>query len=269
VSDSAKKLLDNNEIHELKWDGYTIGHCFRIATALAELEAKKPAHYRNGEEIVVEAEQFKDAINMVADSKRVEATSNDSNSRRKRPEKLMPPKPGDSWREKWIPSSETTMAMLLPITSDSERNLCIPDLNRIEWEGFKAAASSEVFRKTKFYALDVLRGEPVIKLQTGKKTSRRRNLLVANRTEQKALEHPKGETRQDTTVIPPGQVPLPERIRINSTTIMHVFQEILDEGASGPKHSVLFFRPFRSLVYYEHEFRDWITRQEMKLQGKS
>ncbi|KAK8092391.1 P-loop containing nucleoside triphosphate hydrolase protein [Apiospora kogelbergensis] len=239
LSNRASNLLNHSDIHELKWNGHVILQCFKSAVALAESDSRQ--HPESGKDgvIIVDADHFKDAINTTEPELHVPSSRHPG----------YPGYPGPPGKREAKGMKAKSKTKLSPLVSDSDIELCIPQLNRTEWEGFKAAASDELFRKTKFYAIDVLLKEPVIKLQAGQKGNRKE----------------KGKSELPTT--PRGQAPLPERIRINSTTILKVFQEIKNEGTPEMRGSTLLFRPFRSLVYYESEFKRWASRQEVKLQG--
>ncbi|KAK7985705.1 hypothetical protein PG988_003327 [Apiospora saccharicola] len=258
LNDSANNLLNHSDVHELKWNGHTTLQCFNAAIALAESDSKKHPESREDEVIIVDAEHFKDAINTTETKWTVptaDYSSDDDTNRRNKQRKR---------KRKERPAREKSK--LWPLSSDADIGLCIPQLHRAEWDSFKAAASDDFFRKTKFYAIDVLLKEPIIKFQAGQKSSRRRKALTGSITEHGGLEH-EPKAREELPTTNRGQAPLPERIRINSTTILKVFQEINEEGDIEAKGSTLFFRPFRSLVYYEPEFRGWVSRQEAKLQG--
>lgn len=58
----------------------------------------------------------------------------------------------------------------------------------------------------------------------------------------------------------PGQAPLPERIRINSILIIKILGEIDGREISFPETPVVIIRPFRALIYYETQIRDWYKR---------
>ena len=142
------------------------------------------------------------------------------------------------------------------LTLDEDSNLCIPELNKLEWNAFQAAGNKrELFRKTSFYAVDVLDGEPMIKLNTDNNARRRRN-NVSGTTE---------DSHHGTSSVEVNEVPLPERIRINSPSLIKAISQIVEEEFSGP---FLIFRPFRSLIYYEQALRDWATQQERVIEGK-
>lgn len=162
---------------------------------------------------------------------------------------------------------QPAMTVGLPpqLTLDVEMDLCSPDLNRVEWQGFKdaaPAASGELFRKTKFHAIDVLVGEPCIIFKLGSTQNKRRKSMPRNGATQNRMQSDNRLTEHAVSPRPAGEAPLPERIRINSLAIGKAFQSIHDEGRFNFQSPFLVFRPFRSLLHYEQEFRDWIARQE-------
>lgn len=146
-------------------------------------------------------------------------------------------------------------------------SLCIPDLNCVEWEGFQEAGSDkELFRKTKFYAVDVLVGEPRIKLKPNRKVRQRPSIKPQGGAATSAAMHQVvPEQQPNPGPSEPGEDPLPERIRINSPTVLKAFSEIIEEALPS---SVLLFRPFVALIYYEQEFRNWASQQEDIVEGR-
>ncbi len=152
------------------------------------------------------------------------------------------------------------------VTLNSDSDLCIPDLNRAGWDAFRAAGAKELFRKTKFYAIDVLEGEPLIKLHIdNQKRRKRQNLTQKGVSSESTITQAASQDRRAPSALEPGKAALPERIRINSPAIIRAFAEI--HGDSNISRPFLLFRPFRSLLYYEQEFRDMINQQENTLQG--
>ncbi|KAI1194337.1 hypothetical protein F5X97DRAFT_311338 [Nemania serpens] len=241
---SAANFLASHEAQIVKWDGHEIARCFEIATALATKRT------RHGQEIrtIVEGGHFMEAMNLVHESRR----------RRALDERVItqhqvqmdppppPPPPPVIWRSDYS-------------------DLCIPGLNRVEWDAFRAASGTELFRKTKFHALDVLEGEPLIILHVDNKT--RRNRQNWARRKPPSVSSVPNAAKQDEIapkeLVISGQAPLPERIRINSPAIIKAFTDISGKEITSP---FLLFRPFNSLLYHEHEFRDRITQQEHVVQ---
>ncbi|KAK8021678.1 hypothetical protein PG990_006816 [Apiospora arundinis] len=146
-------------------------------------------------------------------------------------------------------------------------DLCVPDLNFLEWAAFQEAGNiTELFRKTKFHAIDVLVGEPLIKLKPDSKGRHRRDIasqggaatstILPQAVSDQVLSQGSSE---------PGEDPLPERIRINSPALVRAFSDITEQRLASP---FLLFRPFMSLVYYEQEFHKWASQQEDMLKSK-
>ncbi|KAF4843503.1 Protein MSP1 [Colletotrichum siamense] len=65
ISNGAKKFLKTPEVLEYTdWNGREIRNAFQTAIALAEYEAKDASDYDPAQEVIVEAEQFKDVMEM-------------------------------------------------------------------------------------------------------------------------------------------------------------------------------------------------------------
>ncbi|KAK8087784.1 hypothetical protein PG997_002745 [Apiospora hydei] len=149
----------------------------------------------------------------------------------------------------------------IPLTS-----LCHPTLNCVHWDTFQAAGSrTELFRNTQFFAVDVLIGEPVIKLATDPKgRPKRKNLAQRSATLSTSIPRASTLQKMGSDGNPSAEASLPERIRINSPALIKAFSEIMEESFTG---AFLVFRPFRSLLYYEQELRDWALQQEKALEN--
>lgn len=296
LSDSARKFLDNDEIHNIDWTGHEIVRCFQTAIALAEFKAPKKLDHNNEQETVIEVEYLKEALNK-AYSFRAYMTSvvgydmsqyarnlkmrNDLFSLRENPDvpsaqevpsgsQILHYFPGNRGKHSTIRTPKSALKPNKPpITLDSETDICIPDLNCVVWDKFKSAGSGGLFRDTKFHAIDVLVGEPVIKFDVGNKGLQSRKAKARRGVLQNNLESIKSQERHVKTSLPPGETPLPERIRINSLAIRKIFEDIhSDEQCEDFVGPFLIFRPFRSLIYYEQEFREWAGRQETMIQGE-
>ncbi|KAI3325235.1 hypothetical protein HD806DRAFT_533827 [Xylariaceae sp. AK1471] len=304
LSPSATRFLRSSEAHVVNWNGHEVKHYFKTALALATAEGNQNAH----EVIIVEDYHFKEAMNMAYEARQYMNSTiggyqeDHARSMRWRDDSFVPSgtplrftetTPGDTLSiydssegdEPGIggyigvrPSShvpqKTTRARSgarsrsrgrarskgsqQPMTLDSDAGLCVPDLNCVDWDAFQSVGRTELFRKTKFHAIDVLEGEPLIKFHVDNKGRRKHKILAENN----AASHHK----HARSILEPGEAPLPDRIRINSPAIIKAFAEIHGESFSGP---FLLFRPFRSLLYYEQEFREWVARQEKILQGST
>ncbi|KAK7968885.1 hypothetical protein PG988_007958 [Apiospora saccharicola] len=145
---------------------------------------------------------------------------------------------------------------LQPEARHRDGNLCIPSLNFVGWDAFRAAGDTkELFRQKEYYAIDVLVGEPMIEMETYGNGQRRRNKAFY------ATENSTDTTRYEdmTRYEDAGEAPLPERIRINSIFLTRIISYLTKVE---PSSEFLMFRPFRSLVYYEQEFRDHLAKWE-------
>jgi hypothetical protein len=285
LSASARTFLDSKGVHLVNWNGHEILRCFQGAIALAELDAQ------DQKEIVVQDEHFKDVMNKAHafrsyvqaiydghdDSQRARGSRLRNDRQRPlgrgKPVNVPPPAPGrphgvgiPAMHRRAPPPREMTPDMVLNI----ETRVCTPDLNHVEWDEFKRPDKTELFQKTELHAIDVLVGEPLIKFEFRKNKGRRRRLTsLRSDIESTALPERSSKSRLER-----GQEPLPERIRINSSVIRKAFEDIYDEEdfleftPPGFDTSFLHFRPFRSLVYYEQEFRDWLAQREAQTPGK-
>lgn len=102
-----------------------------------------------------------------------------------------------------------------------------PELNPVEWAGFKSTLSQE---SKDLFVINILRGEPVITFEHPTVPRRdwksRRHPMVT--PEGKAKPRKAGSKAKQQSI--PGQAPLPERIRVNSMHILKVFEEIHGEA---------------------------------------
>ncbi|KAF4494157.1 TOB3 (member of AAA-ATPase family) [Fusarium agapanthi] len=136
-------------------------------------------------------------------------------------------------------------------------------LNRVTWTEFQA--SLEVTDQAKRFAIDVLMGEPNVKVTLPSLRYRTGGAArygfdnrvstsggAANASSVAAnLRKPTGRTMSR------GQRPLPERIHINSTAILRILSKIFQEEISTKFEPVLMMRPFRGLTWYKNEIRKW------------
>lgn len=112
-----------------------------------------------------------------------------------------------------------------------------PQLNAVPWGAFQACLG-----KKEQFAIDVLIGPP----KTGPPTP------------VPCPSKPASEVGNNS-----GQEPLPERIRINSKAIISLLSRIHESAISPDWKPVIFFRPFRLLLYYEEKIRACVE----KIQG--
>lgn len=311
-SAAATRFMQPDQLQSVELNGHEIGSCCQTVISLAMLDAKESPSYTKDTEVVIDVDHFKEALNRthafreyirsvegmdparVAKERRLR---NDWFGRREDPNLVsrytpfgqaptaVPPQATmplpTSGQYSMQPgqfsatvSNQPAMTVGLhpPPTSDSEMGLCSPDLNRVEWQGFKdaaPAASGELFRKSKFHAIDVLVGEPSIIFKVGSTHNKKRKAILRDGATQNRMQSDNRLAGDAASSRPAGEAPLPERIRINSLAIGKAFQSIHDEGRFNFQRPFLMFRPFRSLLHYEQELRDWVARQEAIVKGKS
>ncbi|KAI0505425.1 hypothetical protein F5B22DRAFT_523955 [Xylaria bambusicola] len=283
LHENASTFLHSSEMKRVDWNGHSIVHCFKIAIALAMKENRA----QESGAIIVEDSHFKEAMN-------IEYESNGGPRRyslaAQAPQIRFGPSvpPQVSYNSPDIeadPNGQAhaisaisptvhingehtdapyeTMHWLATLSSDSD--FCIPDLNRASWDSFQAAGRVSLFRKTDFHAIDILEGEPLIKIPPRGPRERRRQALAEKNL---SLDSPTATFSDQNGQSPVGgklgNAILPERIRINSPAIIKAFSEISGINFTGP---FLLFRPFRSLFYHEQEFRDTVISGKKFLQG--
>lgn len=149
--------------------------------------------------------------------------------------------------------------------ADPAKRRTIPKLNRVKWREFKPLTPhSEV------YAIDVLVGEPVIHFRKPSKRGKKGTDLAAVLWDEVAVSSLESANDQDT--VPPsseGHGQLAERIRINSLPLLRVLGKIHDNPITTSDAPVLMFRPYRALMYYEEEIREWLKKLESKFATSS
>ncbi|KAA8904871.1 hypothetical protein FN846DRAFT_951716 [Sphaerosporella brunnea] len=59
-----------------------------------------------------------------------------------------------------------------------------------------------------------------------------------------------------------GHGQLAERIRINSLPLIRILEMIHGEAITVDDSPVIMFRPYRALIYYEEEIREWLKKLE-------
>lgn len=159
-----------------------------------------------------------------------------------------------------------------PPVEPTKRVPAIPKLNRVKWAEFKAPPP----RLGEVCAIDVLVGEPVIHFQKPNRRGKRDAKPTAyawNEYEIAASSLESAKDPKDTVkpssgpfdYVPHGQ--LAERIRINSVPLLRIFEKIHDDTITSSDAPVLMFRPYRALVYYEDEIREWLKKLESKFAG--
>ena len=143
--------------------------------------------------------------------------------------------------------SETTAPPTVPAPQDV--NAAISKLNPVDWDGFLGTRGRS---EDLSFAIDILVGEPEITLSIGKNRTR------SGRVNLRGAQVPVPLAPLD------GQRPLPERIRINSSNLIMVLSKIhgdvIPHSGAGKNASLVILRPFRILLHYEKEIRDWYNK---------
>jgi hypothetical protein len=167
-----------------------------------------------------------------------------------------------------IPKEEATEGSSPPI-EPVKRVPAIPEINRVRWGEFKAPPPDQ----KAVYAIDVLVGEPVVNFQ---KPSRRgtNGIQTANNTRNgisiSGLDSAKDS--KDSAKLSPGPSgghgQLAERIRINSLPLWRILAKVQDDVFFFRETPAVIFRPYRVLLHYEEELREWLKKLESKFASK-
>ncbi|RAH47338.1 ATP-binding protein, partial [Aspergillus brunneoviolaceus CBS 621.78] len=115
-------------------------------------------------------------------------------------------------------------------------------LNRVEWASF----SAPYHQVKETFAIDVLEGEPVISFM-----SYYRPWWTMKKSVSEETKAPAAKKR----LAPPGQGPMPERIRINSRQILKILQKLEPDNFTDEDESLIMIRPFKALVFFEDQLR--------------
>ncbi|CAJ0551548.1 Ff.00g114780.m01.CDS01 [Fusarium sp. VM40] len=148
---------------------------------------------------------------------------------------------------------------------DKKYDTIAVNLNPLEWRDFKVSRKT-VERSSSL--IDILIGEPQVLDQffDHYRTKTMKNKTITNRS--KIVEGHQSQ-KGEATVASDGRVPLPERIRIHSKELIKTLgiihgSEMVSENI--PTESLVMFRPYRMLTYYENEIRQWHSRLQSKFQ---
>lgn len=140
---------------------------------------------------------------------------------------------------------------------------CIAQLNRVEWREFRHLRT--LLHSRKFgYAIDILAGEPTADGEhNGYPAGERSTLQYADRF--KAATARMDEERGPKK-FHPVQGALPERIRINSRNIINYLKNGIGQGFTSldDRQPLVIVRPFRALVHYETQIRNYCSTLEQK-----
>ncbi|KAI0854776.1 hypothetical protein F4860DRAFT_498403 [Xylaria cubensis] len=253
---NATEFLNSSEVQVVNWHAHEITRCFKIAVALAAKHAK----HSQESVIIVEDGHLKEAMNIVHRGSATEHVplrppADTGTSRGLTP----PPAKNPGFRRSMdvdddvkdaqpeLNQSRHGLESREKERQISDSGLCIPELNRIEWDVFRSAGERELFRKTRYYAIDVLKGEPLITLDIdNQRRPKRQNLARKKLTSNTTILDPASQDRHKPKACESGQKILPERIRINSPVIIKVLTELRRGDISQP---FLLFKPFRLLDF--------------------
>jgi len=136
-----------------------------------------------------------------------------------------------------------------------------PELNRIDWPTFSRLTRTS--KEKDAHVIDVLVGDPI--LDDDPLTHRR----WYTRRPARSPQQPPPE-RKAIPLTPPGEVQLPERIRVHSSILIKILTGILgsafkiDSNGPRPATAVVFIRPFKTLVYCERALRGWCAALEKR-----
>ena len=138
--------------------------------------------------------------------------------------------------------------------SAREKVSAIPELRRVDWQNFKNKLSSD----TKPYAVEVLVGEA--KYYHQREDEERKSKLRGEDTKSGATNvTQKSSKPADEDLHGIGE--LPERIRINSKSIISILGQI-DSANMWNETPMVMLRPFKPLVYYDNQLRETFRRLE-------
>ncbi|KAL8366418.1 hypothetical protein RB595_004951 [Gaeumannomyces hyphopodioides] len=132
-----------------------------------------------------------------------------------------------------------------------------PQLKRLDWPAFRLLAKVE---EKDAFAVDILMGEPDVGDDLG---GNRRWFGFSGRVRKRDIAP---DFKPSASMLP-GQLQLPERIRIHSNALIRILDTISGEiiGAE----TVVFIRPFKALAYHERALRDWCAALEKKFEAVS
>ncbi|KAM0478989.1 hypothetical protein ACHAPX_004967 [Trichoderma viride] len=130
-------------------------------------------------------------------------------------------------------------------------------VNAVDWSSFRTLASK---KESDSCVIDVLIGEPipeeVFAGQFNGINSWNNPVRTAPQPQKPNLIVPSG---------PRGQVPLPERIRINSQLFLKILAQLVDSEETKRDvqvPSIVFLRPFKVIAHHASRLRDWLKRLE-------
>ncbi|KAI1465513.1 uncharacterized protein F4812DRAFT_466485 [Daldinia caldariorum] len=132
------------------------------------------------------------------------------------------------------------------------------EMIRVSWDQFKALQSQKGELSA---AIDILIGEPVIEFSL-RNSNRRWPVARARKAETTETHEKKSASKLETAS---NDSPMPERVRINSRSLLHILRKIGKSGKTDfSASSLVLLRPFRVLAYYSQAIRDQYRNLENK-----
>ena len=142
----------------------------------------------------------------------------------------------------------------IPNPSIDESVPVISELRYIEWTEFK---NKQVSDKQTF-AIEVLKGKAMYWYQRESSA----DILRGGYAEHKSLQTDSvDENEDDSAEDAKGLKELPERIRINSRSVIAILSKI-DSKSSWSRAPMIVLRPYKPFVYYEKQIRETFRRLE-------
>lgn len=293
---SASTFLSSADMPRVNWNGHDINKCLQIAISLAQAAGSPDNLQKRRDLVVVDVEHLKQAMNVAFASrsalpptfgpgarptppqhpsviKHVSGLSTDSEDDSSSDDLKLDferfHEYDDLSDDDNDDNDDNDESLSLPLKGKKRarlnhnnvrsRGLCIAELNMVEWSTFKTLGTSELFRSKRFYAVDVLVGEPQIWREIPNLLGQKGRISIQGIAPQSLL--PETHLKQNTPSLS-ANAALPERIRINSPAIIKAFSELRIDDSSNLRGSFLLFRPYKVLSYYDKELRDWTEKLE-------
>lgn len=144
----------------------------------------------------------------------------------------------------------------------------IPKLNRVEWQVFRGLRIAE---STQRYVVDVLIGEPdnytyeepepAVHTWPTDDFDSMGEMAINQHVDRFKAANARIDKERGPKTFYPVQGALPERIRINSSRVLSFLKEPIGGGLASldVSHPLIIVRPFRALVHYQHQIREYCT----------
>lgn len=142
------------------------------------------------------------------------------------------------------------------------------ELNYVGWQQFKYIREHP---RGDHYVIDILTEEPDVAFTENMNVDDplfRRMMTIGRYSAQVPKVDSAAARGENKPSVPkqfaPGQGPLPERIRINSESIISILSKIIGGPALRPDEPLVIVRPFKALVQHEDELRAWAKKLSQK-----